>query len=90
MAFVKRVQDRSVSDYKFALIPVIFLFLRMWSAIQSLILEISSSPPPNWLALPMLYLTVSATARDGAGVHGWARLVLCEHCMEIELCNRRV
>ena len=84
---IKGTRDRSVSDYKFALIPFIFLFLRMWTAIQSLLLEITSTPP-DWLVLPLLYLTVSrpksleGLRRGGAvvmrvgGAELWSILVL--------------
>eukprot|EP00731_Ephydatia_muelleri_P012275 Em0006g1169a len=70
MMDIKGTRDRSVSDYKFALIPFIFLFLRMWTAIQSLLLEITSTPP-DWLVLPLLYLT-----GIGDSAQGFANAVL--------------
>lgn len=70
MMHVKATNDRPKTDYKFALIPIIFLFLRMWTAIQSLMLEASSNPP-DWLVLPLLYLT-----GIGDSAQGFANAVL--------------
>lgn len=49
-------------DYKFVIIPVVFIFLRIWSAIMNILYlyaRIDSDALSNELSLALLYLSVS-------------------------------
>ena len=49
-------------DYKFLIIPVVFVFLRVWSAILSILydyIQLDVSHVPKSLNMVLLYLSVS-------------------------------
>ena len=52
-------------DYKFVLIPVVFVFLRIWTGIMNILYlyirvdEVATYTLPQWINQALLYLSVS-------------------------------
>ena len=52
-------------DYKFVIIPVVFVFLRIWTSIMNILYlyvrvdEVTPHSLPQWLNQTLLYLSVS-------------------------------
>ena len=55
-------------DYKFTIIPAVFVGLRIWSCILGILYDyaqLTDQQTPHWLSVLLLYLAVSCEMKSG-------------------------